>query len=127
MVVAQQSDLGDDRTPGVERLIAAHRAAGRRFEAAGTTSFVRAAGEGEVVLLLHGLPASSFLYRKVIDELAGRGFAAASFDLPGLGLADRPQGFDDTLAGLGRFAIAAVDALEIDEFHLVAIGRAWWR
>jgi pimeloyl-ACP methyl ester carboxylesterase len=103
----------------VGRLLDAHRAAGRTFRAAGTSSFVRTAGEGEAVVLLHGLPASSFLYRKVIDELAWRGFMAASFDLPGLGFADRPPGFDYTFAGLGRFAIAAVDALSIERFHLV--------
>lgn len=103
----------------VEEVIAAHRAAGRSFQAAGLTSFVRAEGEGEPIVLLHGLPSSSFLYRKVIGELAARGFAAMSFDLPGLGLADRPLDFDFTFAGLGRFAEAAVDALGLDRFHLV--------
>jgi hypothetical protein len=104
----------------VKEVIAAHRAAGRLFEAAGLTTFVRAEGEGEPVVLLHGLPSSSsFLYRKVIGELAARGFAAMSFDLPGLGLADRPVGFDFTFAGLGRFAEAAVDALGLERFHLV--------
>jgi haloalkane dehalogenase len=103
----------------VDEVIAAHRAAGRSFEAAGLTSFVRAEGEGEPIVLLHGLPSSSFLYRKVIGELAARGFAAMSFDLPGLGLADRPVDFDFTFAGLGRFAEAAVDALGLDRFHLV--------
>jgi haloalkane dehalogenase len=103
----------------VQEVIAAHRAAGRSFEAAGLTSFVRAEGEGEPIVLLHGLPSSSFLYRKVIGELAARGFAAMSFDLPGLGLADRPVDFDFTFAGLGRFAVAAVDALGLERFHLV--------
>jgi haloalkane dehalogenase len=36
-----------------------------------------------------------------------------------LGLADRPPGFDYTWTGLGRFAVAAVDALDLDRFHLV--------
>jgi len=48
----------------VEEVIAAHRAAGHLFEAAGLVSFVRAEGEGEPVVLLHGLPSSSFLYRR---------------------------------------------------------------
>jgi pimeloyl-ACP methyl ester carboxylesterase len=56
----------------VEEVIAAHRAAGHLFEAADLTSFVRAEGEGEPVVLLHGLPSSSSsLYRKVIPELGG--------------------------------------------------------
>ena len=42
-----------------------------------------------------------------------------SFDLPGLGFADRPSDFDYTFTGLGRFAVAAVDVLGLDRFHLV--------
>jgi pimeloyl-ACP methyl ester carboxylesterase len=106
----------DDR---VEAVIASHRAAGAWFEAAGVRSFVRSAGAGEPVVLLHGLPASSFLYRKVIPELAARGFRALAFDLPGLGFADRPEGFDYRIRGLGAFAAAAVDALDLERFHLV--------
>ena len=96
-----------------------HRAAGRGFEAAGVRSFAREQGDGEPVLCLHGVPASCFLYRKVIAELAARGLRGVAFDLPGLGLADRPEGFDYTWTGLGRFARAAVDSLELDRFHLV--------
>jgi len=71
-----------------------HRAAGRRFEAAGIGSFVREAGPpgGEPVVCLHGVPASSFLYRKVLRELAARGLHGIAVDLPGLGLADRRAG-----------------------------------
>jgi pimeloyl-ACP methyl ester carboxylesterase len=56
----------------------AHRAAGRRFEAAGVGSFVREYGEGITpVVCLHGVPASSFLYRKVLAELAAHGLRAS--------------------------------------------------
>jgi pimeloyl-ACP methyl ester carboxylesterase len=68
---------------------------------------------------MHGVPASSFLYRKVLAELATRGLRGVAFDLPGLGLAARPQNFDYSWTGLGRFAVAAVDALALDRFHLV--------
>jgi pimeloyl-ACP methyl ester carboxylesterase len=68
---------------------------------------------------MHGVPASSFLYRKMISELAGLGLRGVAFDLPGMGLAARPPGFDYTWSGLGRFAVAAVDALELKRFHLV--------
>jgi pimeloyl-ACP methyl ester carboxylesterase len=68
---------------------------------------------------MHGVPASAFLYRKVIAELAARGLRGVAFDLPGLGLAARPEQFDYTWSGLGKFSAAAVDALELDRFHLV--------
>ena len=74
--------------------IEVHRAAGRRFAAGGTTSFVREQGQGAPVVLLHGVPTSSYLYRKVIPALADQGLRALAFDFPGLGLADRPEGFD---------------------------------
>ncbi|MFW2383209.1 MAG: alpha/beta fold hydrolase [Acidimicrobiales bacterium] len=100
-------------------VIEAHRAAGRTFRAAGVTSFVREEGEGPAVVCMHGVPSSSFLYRKVLPELATRGLRGVAFDLPGLGLADRPADFDYTWTGLGGFARAAVDALELDRFHLL--------
>jgi len=100
-------------------VVRAHREAGRFFEACGTRSFLREAGEGQAVLCMHGVPASCFLYRKVIDELASRGLHGIAFDLPGLGLAARPADFDYTWSGLGRFCRAAVDALGIGRFHLV--------
>jgi pimeloyl-ACP methyl ester carboxylesterase len=82
-------------------------------------SFVREAGAGEPVVCIHGVPASCFLYRKVLDELAARGLRGIAFDLPGLGLAARPDDFDYSWTGLGRFSAAAVDALGLDSFHLV--------
>jgi pimeloyl-ACP methyl ester carboxylesterase len=101
-------------------VVADHRSAGREFEAAGIRSFVREQGDGDVVLCIHGVPASSFTYRKVVAELAARGLRGVAFDLPGLGLAARPQQFDYSWTGLGRFSAAAVDALGLAAFHLVA-------
>ena len=100
-------------------VIERHRAAGRRFEAGGVGSFVREEGGGEAVVCIHGVPTSCFLYRKVLPELAQRGLRGVAFDLPGLGLADRPATYDYTWTGLGRFCIAAVDALGLERLHLV--------
>lgn len=102
-----------------ETVIAAFERRGRRFTAAGVGSFVLDEGTGEPVLCVHGVPASSFLYRKVVAELADRGLRGIAFDLPGLGLAERPTDFDYTWTGLGRFCAAAVDELGLDRFHLV--------
>jgi len=96
-----------------------HRSAGRFFEGNGVRSFVLEEGAGEPVVCLHGVPSSCFLYRKVIRELASRGLRGVAFDLPGLGLADRPREYDYSWTGLGRFCVAAVDALELEQFHLV--------
>jgi len=101
------------------RVIERHRSAGRSFVASGVRSFVREEGTGEPVVCIHGVPASSFLYRKVLGELSARGLRGIAFDLPGLGLAARPESFDYTWSGLGRFCAAAVDELRLDHFHLV--------
>jgi pimeloyl-ACP methyl ester carboxylesterase len=96
-----------------------HRAAGRRFDVGDVGSFVRDQGEGEAVVCIHGVPSSCFLYRKVVAELAARGLRGVAFDLPGLGLADRPARFDYTWTGLGSFCVAAVEALGLERYHLV--------
>jgi haloalkane dehalogenase len=100
-------------------ILARHEAAGRYFEAAGVRSFVREQGKGDPVVCLHGVPASSFTYRRVIAEVAARSLRPVAFDFPGLGLADRPVNFDYTWTGLGHWAEAAVDALELERFHLL--------
>jgi pimeloyl-ACP methyl ester carboxylesterase len=99
--------------------IEAHRAAGRLFDAGGVRSFVRAEGAGEPVVCVHGVPSSSFLYRRLLPELAARGLRGVAFDLPGLGIAERPEAFDYTWTGLGAWCAEAVDALELERFHLV--------
>ena len=100
-------------------VLMAHRQAGRRFQVAGIGSFVREQGSGPAVLCLHGMIGTSFLYRKVLAELAARGLRGVAFDLPGFGLADRPPAYDYSWTGLGRFCAAAVDELGLGRFHLV--------
>src|SRR5258708_7312276 len=51
--------------------------------------------EGEPVLLLHGEPSWSFLYRKVIPVLAGAGLRAIAPDLVGFGRSDKPAEIGD--------------------------------
>lgn len=96
-----------------------HRAAGRDLVADGVRSFVREEGTGETVLCMHGVPASSFLYRKVLVELADRGLRGVAFDLPGLGFAERPRDFDYRWSSLARWSTAAVEALDLGPLHLV--------
>lgn len=103
----------------VAAVIERHRASGRSFSAAGVRSFTLDEGDGASVVCMHGVPASSFLYRKVVPELAARGMRGIAFDLPGLGLTERPSDFDYSWSGLGAWAASAVDALDLDRVHLV--------
>ena len=47
------------------------------------------AGEGDPILLLHGFPTSSHLYRNILPTLA-KTHRAIALDLPGYGLSDKP-------------------------------------
>jgi haloalkane dehalogenase len=112
-------------------IVAEHEAAGRYFDAGGTRSFVREHGDGDPVVLVHGVPSSCFLYRKMLAPLSEEGLRAVAFDFPGLGLADRPESFDYSWSGLAAWMGEAIDALGIDRCHLVVhdiggpIGCEW--
>ncbi len=107
-------------SPSAERdVIEAWAAAGRRLQVTRAGSTVWEEGSGEPVICLHGVPSSAFLYRKVLPALAARGRRGIAFDLPGLGLADRPRDFDYSWSGLSAWVVAAIDALGLDRFHLV--------
>lgn len=105
--------------PTISNVIRDHRESGRFFHVNGTRSFALEVGQGPAVLCLHGVPTSSFLYRKVIRALGGKGCRGISFDFPGLGLAERPQNFDYSFRGLLNFALGAIEELGLSSFHLV--------
>ena len=52
-------------------------------------------GSGETLLLLHGNPSWSFLYRKMISGLK-EGFRCVALDFPGYGMSDAPPGYGFT-------------------------------
>ncbi len=85
----------------------------------GAASRIWRFGEGEPVVCLHGVPTSGFLYRKVLPELARHSLQGVTFDLPGLGFAERPRDFDYSWSGLAGWVVDALDAAQIGRFHLV--------
>ena len=50
-------------------------------------------GQGDVILLLHGIPTSGWLYRKMIDKLSQTHRVIAP-DMLGFGSSDSPKGYD---------------------------------
>ena len=75
-------------------------------------------GVGEAILLLHGNPAWSFLYRKIIARLRDE-FRCLALDYPGYGMSSAPAGYRFTprehSAVLERF----VDRLALSELTLM--------
>ena len=83
----------------------------------GRTVAYRESGEGPAVLLVHGWPTSSFLWRNVMPPIA-RGRRVLALDLPGYGASDKPT---DVTYSYGFYADALsgfLDALGIDDVAL---------
>lgn len=80
--------------------------------------------DGPPVLLLHGEPSWSFLYRRVIPGLARAGLRAVVPDLPGFGRSDKPARIPDYTAGrLVGWMEGWMDAVGLDDVTLV--GQDW--
>ena len=80
--------------------------------------------DGPVVLLLHGEPSWSYLYRHMIPLLVQAGLRAIAPDLVGFGRSDKPaRRTDYTYARHLQWLTAHVDALRLTDITLV--GQDW--
>lgn len=75
-------------------------------------------GNGPVLVLLHGLGASLFIWRLVSSRLA-ENFTVITIDLPGFGLSSKDSKLDYGLDAQTRRIIEALDSLQIEEATLV--------
>lgn len=84
--------------------------------------FYREAGrpDAPVVLLLHGFPTSSHMYRNLIPELA-RDYRVLAPDLPGFGSTKAPprSAYAYTFDNLYRAVQSFVDVLQLEQFALM--------
>ncbi|WP_080412210.1 alpha/beta fold hydrolase [Burkholderia ubonensis] len=81
---------------------------------------VTVAGSGQAVLLLHGWPLTSHMWRKVTPALVAAGFRTIAPDLRGIGGSDRPEsGYD--VQNLADDAVALLDALDAADAFVVGI------
>jgi len=77
-------------------------------------------GEGQPVLMLHGNPTWSYLYRRFIPPVAGAGFRAIAVDHMGFGRSDRPPGHERyTLRSHVENLLGFVRALDLRDITLV--------
>jgi pimeloyl-ACP methyl ester carboxylesterase len=93
----------------------------RKIEADGVQVFYRAAGDpsAPVVLLLHGFPTSSFMFRQLIPLLAGH-YRVIAPDLPGFGFTEVPvqRKYTYSFDGLAGTIEAFTDALGLKRYAL---------
>ncbi len=86
--------------------------------------------EGRPLVLLHGFPDSSRLWRHQAPALADAGFRVVTPDLRGFGRSDKPDGVDAyNLMFLAGDVLAVLDSLGVERAHLVGhdwgAGLAW--
>src|SRR5712692_10497423 len=94
----------------------------RSVSANGTRFHVAEAGDGPLVLLLHGFPQFWWTWRRQLASLPEAGFRAVAVDLRGYGGSDKPpRGYD--------LVTAASDAAglirSLGEANAVVVGHDW--
>ncbi|MGH3757684.1 MAG: alpha/beta fold hydrolase [Actinophytocola sp.] len=75
-------------------------------------------GSGDPVLLLHGCPFSSFVWRAVIPRMSGS-FRCLAPDLRGLGDTETPPDADWSVPAQARTILGLLDTLGIEAAHVV--------
>src|SRR5262245_33779108 len=81
-------------------------------------------GRGPAVLLLHGFPASSYMWRHQIPVLVDAGFRVIAPDQRGFGKSSRPVGVEHyALPTLVNDMVGVLDGLGVQRAHVV--GHDW--
>jgi pimeloyl-ACP methyl ester carboxylesterase len=93
---------------------------GEYIEIQGLRIHVTAAGEGEPVLLVHGIGQSAYTWRRNFDALAAHFFVIA-VDMIGYGYSDKPD-LTYTIEENSEFLLALLNALRIRQAHIIALG-----
>ena len=81
-----------------------------------------ALGDGEPVVLIHGTPSSSYIWRKVAPKLAEAGHRVHVFDLLGFGASERPfdRAVDTSVSGQVPILKGLMSHWGLDSAHVVA-------
>ncbi|MET1414129.1 alpha/beta hydrolase [Roseibium sp. HPY-6] len=79
-------------------------------------------GEGEPVVLIHGTPFSSYIWRNVVPPLVAAGYKVHVYDLLGYGLSERPWDYriDTSVTGQVPVLEGLLQHWSVQDFHLVA-------
>lgn len=91
----------------------------RRVAVEGVEIFYREAGHkhAPAILLLHGFPTSSHMFRDLIPRLADR-FRLVAPDLPGFGQSALPSDGNYTFENIARVVSAFVEHIELEKFAM---------
>lgn len=76
-------------------------------------------GDGLPVLVLHGTPAHSIIWRNVVPRLTAAGMQVHVFDMLGFGASERPLQADTSVAAQSRMIGDLLDHWGLERVHLV--------
>lgn len=79
-----------------------------------------AGSSGQTIVLLHGTPSHSFIWRHVIPGLEAQGHGVVAYDLLGYGASERPLGRDTSVTAQAQLLPKLLARLGISRFTLVA-------
>ena len=79
-------------------------------------------GEGRPLVLFHGNPDWSFLYRKIVIALRGR-YRCIAMDYPGFGLSVHPDGYGYTSREHADVIAELVGSLDLED--MIVMGQDW--
>jgi len=84
----------------------------RRITLSGTEVAYDVLGYGPPLILVHGTPSNSSIWRNVALRLADR-FSVYPYDLPGFGQSERGEGLDASISNQARVLAELVEALDL--------------
>ena len=120
IAIGQESKVDSDK--GISHSVTQLETAHRKIEINGLSIFYREAGDPkkETILMLHGFPSSSLMYRDVMKHLA-TDFHVVAPDYPGFGFSDAPtiKEFEYTFHNVSLLMDAFVDKLNIDSYYIM--------
>jgi len=99
----------------------AWRRSGRRLSLGGRAIFLREAGYGPPLLLLHAYPTASWGFHRIWPDLVQR-YQLSAPDLPGSGFADKPSGGTYSIGVLTDVVEALLDRIGSRPLHILAHG-----
>lgn len=94
----------------------------------GAIAYIDQGTGDDVILLLHGVPTSGWLYRKMIDLLVAQGYRVIAPDMLGFGSSDSPKGYEIySEKNHAKRMIALMDSLNIKSWtHVTHDAGGLW-
>ena len=79
-------------------------------------------GEGDPVVLIHGTPSSSYIWRNIVPPLVATGNKVHVYDLLGYGLSERPcdPTIDTSVTAQVPILNGLLDIWGLDDAHIIA-------